>query len=404
MTRPGIWKFKMRIVALLVYLASIVCIGIYSNTTDAVAQNVRPPANATKNEIPQNSRAKGDVPSRATRPTNITEGKVPGKSLGNRSNAELWRSVKNGVVGKVSIQDQKAGQLVQTKGELWRSLKNGPIAKYGTWAMLASIVLVGLFFLLRGRIRIDHGFSSATITRFGFIERLSHWLLATSFIILAVTGLNISYGKYFIPMLIGKANFASMTLYGKWVHDYVAFAFMVSLVLILVIWIKHNFPNRYDFIWLLKGGGMFKKGSHPPAKKFNAGQKILFWLIILGGASLSLSGISLLLPFQTAIFAKTFEVVNIFGFNLPTDLTPVAEMQLATLWHSVVALALICVVVAHIYIGSLGMEGAFDAMGSGEVDRNWAKEHHSVWYAEEMEHQKQLKNADESIAKAQPAE
>lgn len=149
---------------------------------------------------------------------------------------------------------------------------------------------------------------------------------------------------------------------------------------------------------------MFKKGSHPPAKKFNAGQKILFWLIILGGASLSLSGISLLFPFQTAIFAKTFEVVNIFGFNLPTDLTPVAEMQLATLWHSVVALALICVVVAHIYIGSLGMEGAFDAMGSGEVDRNWAKEHHSVWYAEEMEHQKQLKNADESIAKAQPAE
>ncbi|MGI9570147.1 MAG: formate dehydrogenase subunit gamma, partial [Desulfobulbia bacterium] len=200
-------------------------------------------------------------------------------------------------------------------------------------------------------------------------------------------------------------NFATMTFYGKWIHDHVAFAFMLSLVLILVVWIRHNFPNRHDFIWLLKGGGLFMKGSHPPARKFNAGQKILFWLVILGGASLSLSGIALLFPFQTSLFAKTFEFLNIFGLNLPTDLTPVAEMQLATLWHSVVALVLICVVVAHIYIGTLGMEGAFDAMGSGEVDQNWAKEHHSVWCAEELDRRKkEYDSTQDDVVKPQPAE
>ncbi len=404
MTRPGDWTFNLGIATLLVYLSTIICIGAYLDPTIAVAQNVRPPSNATKNEIPPNL-AKGDVPFRSSQPTNTTDGMVPGESLGNRSNAELWRSVRQGVIGKVSIQDQKAGQLVQSYGELWRSVKNGPIARYGVWALLISIGVIALFFLLRGRIRVDHGMSGVTMTRFGNIERTGHWLLAVSFLILAVTGLNISYGKYIFPAIIGKENFAFITFYGKWIHDHVAFAFMVALVLILIVWIKHNFPNRYDIIWLLKGGGMFLKGSHPPARKFNAGQKILFWLIILGGASLSLSGIALLFPFQTALFTKTFAFLNIFGLNLPTDLTPLAEMQLATLWHSVVALVLICIVIAHIYIGTLGMEGAFDAMGSGEVDENWAREHHSVWYAEEMEKRKQDSDGrDEPAAKPQPAE
>ncbi len=354
---------------------------------EAEAQSsVRPPAGATTNAAPvPRGLPRANIPGRGTLPTNLTEGNVPGETLGNRSNAELWRAVRKGLKGTVSIPDKKAAQLVQSEGDNWRAVRNGPLANWGAWAMAATVGLLVLFFLFRGRIRIDSGWSGRTITRFGDFERMGHWLLALSFIILAITGLNVSYGKYVVMPVIGKPAFSEITEIGKWLHNYTAFAFIIGLVMVFLVWIKDNFPSRHDFIWLLKGGGMFMKGVHPPAKKFNAGQKIIFWLVILGGASLSMSGIALLFPFQTAMFAKTFAVMNMFGTNLPTDLSLLQEMQLATLWHSAIALVMICLIIAHIYIGTLGMEGAFDAMGSGEVDENWAKEHHSVWFRESLE-------------------
>ncbi len=157
---------------------------------------------------------------------------------------------------------------------------------------------------------------------------------------------------------------------------------MLGVVMIFVLWVLENIPDKYDFAWLAKGGGMFKKGVHPPARKFNAGQKIIFWIVVLGGVSISFSGIALLFPFQFQAFSGTFVFLNFFGFDLPEDLTLLQEMQLMQLWHAVLGLVLIAVIVGHIYIGTLGMQGAFDAMGSGMVDENWAREHHSIWLAE----------------------
>ena len=156
---------------------------------------------------------------------------------------------------------------------------------------------------------------------------------------------------------------------------------MLGVAMMFVLWVRDNIPNKSDLVWLAKGGGMLVKGVHPPAKKFNAGQKLIFWIVVLGGLSLSLSGISLLFPFELAMFAWTFEVLNIFGFGF-ADITPLGEMQLSQIWHAFVGLVMIVVIIAHIYIGSLGMEGAFDAMGTGEVDENWAREHHSLWFAD----------------------
>ena len=127
---------------------------------------------------------------------------------------------------------------------------------------------------------------------------------------------------------------------------------------------------------------MLSKGSHPPAEKFNAGQKMLFWLVILGGVSISLSGLALLFPFKFAWFSGTFAFLDLFGARLPTDLTPLQETQLAELWHAAVGLLLVALIIGHVYIGTLGMEGAFDAMGTGKVDANWAREHHGIWAAE----------------------
>ena len=319
------------------------------------------------------------------------EGRVPGKSLGNTSDSDFWRQARRGVQGSVSLPDKKYGVLVQSEGDNWRAFRNGPVSVYGGWALAAVIVVLAIFFVLRGRVRVEQGLSGKTIKRFNGVERFAHWLAATSFVVLALTGLLVLYGRYLFGA--GPAGnvgdfttmhkvFAAITYYGKLAHNFVAFGFMAGVVLILVLWLRDNIPDKYDLAWLSKGGGLLVKGVHPPAKKFNAGQKAIFWLVVLGGISLSSTGIALLFPYQFEFFSATFAFVNLFGFDLPTDLTVIAEMQLNQLWHTIVGLAMMVLMIAHIYIGTLGMEGSFWAMGNGQVDENWAREHHSVWAAE----------------------
>jgi formate dehydrogenase subunit gamma len=312
-----------------------------------------------------------------------SSGTVPGQSLGNSSDTEIWRAIRRGKQGTVSIPDKKAGILVQSEGESWRSIRNGPLSTYGSWAIVGVVALLALFFALRGRIQINAGESGQTIERFKTVERFAHWLLANAFIVLALTGLNLLYGRYALKPFIGAEAFATLTNLGKYAHNYVGFVFIAALVIILVLWIKHNVPNKHDLVWLAKGGGLFSKGSHPPARKFNAGQKILYWLVLLGGASISITGIALMFPFEYSMFEGTFAFLNLFGLGLPTDLSPMQEMQYSQLWHAIMSLFMIVVVIGHIYIGTVGMQGAFDAMGTGKVDRNWAKEHHPLWLEEE---------------------
>ncbi len=168
----------------------------------------------------------------------------------------------------------------------------------------------------------------------------------------------------------------------------IAFAFMLGIVLMFVLWVRHNIPTLADLRWIAVGGGLFTKGMHPPAKRFNAGQKLIFWAVVLGGGSLSVSGIALLFPFEGSVWAGTFSALNTLGFDLPTQLTALQETQLSVIWHSLVALIMIAVIIGHIYIGSVGMEGAIDAVGTGQVDINWAREHHSLW-VEEVEREGQ---------------
>jgi formate dehydrogenase subunit gamma len=311
-----------------------------------------------------------------------TEGQVPGDALGMTSDSEFWRAIRKGAPGTVSIPDKKAAQLIQSEGDNWRAIRNGPLSVYGVWVMLGMIILLALFFLIRGRIRIEAGRSGITVTRFTAVERFGHWLLAISFLLHAVTGLSMLYGRYFLMPLIGPDAFSVLSHAAKWYHNYGAFAFMLGLAWVFVVWILYNFPNRHDFVWLAKGGGMFTKGTHPSARKFNAGQKVLFWVVVLGSLSLSLSGLALMIPFTFSFFDTTFSMLNVFGLDLPTGITAVQEQQLNQLWHGIVSLVMITVILAHIYIGTLGMEGAISSMWSGEVDLNWAREHHDLWVEE----------------------
>jgi formate dehydrogenase subunit gamma len=311
------------------------------------------------------------------------QGEVPGQSLGLSSDSDLWRYVRTGNAGSTQMKNELSAVMIQSEGDNWRAFRNGPLSNVGAFAVMGIIGLLVVFYFIRGKIRIDAGPSGDTILRFGVIDRFAHWLMAGSFVVLGITGLNLLYGRYILLPIIGKDAFAAFTTFGKYAHNYLAFAFMAGLALSFALWVRHNVPNRGDLAWLKAGGGIFKKGVHPPARKFNAGQKIIFWAVMIGGLSVSMSGIALLFPFQTSMFADTFALLNVIGFNLPTDLTGMQEQQLNQLWHGIVSMALMTMIIAHIYIGSVGMEGAIDAMNTGHVDRNWAKEHHNLWVEEE---------------------
>ena len=309
--------------------------------------------------------------------------------LGGASDPELWRALRyNKADVTVSTGSDVAKVLVQDGGMRWYEFRKGPLTKYGGWLLLGTIGALILFYLLRGKIRLDAPPTGRTVTRFQAFERFAHWLLAGSFVLLALTGLLTLLGRAFIAPYLGKELNATLLTVSKIIHNNVAWAFIVGLVLVFVLWVWHNIPNRTDLTWFAQAGGIIGN-KHPPAKKFNGGQKIIFWSVILLGSSIAVSGISLLFPFELPLFAKTFGILNTMGVPgvlgmdaLPTVLAPQEEMQLAQLWHAIVGFVLMAIIIAHIYIGSVGMEGAFDAMGSGEVDEAWAHQHHSLWLDE----------------------
>ena len=290
--------------------------------------------------------------------------------------AQLLEALKPGsaLQGRVSIPDAKSGTLIQP-GRDWRAFNQETLPRLGAIATLGILAALVAFYLIRGKIRIDAGPSGRTITRFGSVDRFVHWLTATSFIVLAITGANVTFGKTVLAPVLGADAFAAWAQFAKYIHNYVGFAFMVGVAMTFLIWVKDNIPSGTDVQWFAAGGGLLSKGSHPPAKRFNGGQKIVFWSVVIGGFFLSLSGWHLLFP--------TSE--------------PLANIQWQATIHGTVAFVMIGLMLAHAYIGSVGMEGAFDAMGSGEVDLNWAKEHHSLWVEEEM-------SKPRGGAMAQPAE
>ncbi|WP_120502616.1 formate dehydrogenase subunit gamma [Roseovarius sp. EL26] len=311
-------------------------------------------------------------------------------TLGGASDPEVWRALRYGTAEvTVSAGGDEARVLMQDGGMKWLRFREGPLASNGAYLLGGTLLALVLFYLIRGRIRIEGEKTGRTVTRFAAIERFGHWLMAGSFIILGFTGLISLFGRKVLIPAFGHESFSSIAVGSKWIHNNISWAFMLGLAMVFVMWVIHNLPNRADLKWLAQGGGLLSKGVHPPANKFNAGQKLIFWSVILFGVSISASGLSLLFPYELPMFAKTFGILNqtglpqILGFGeLPNTLAPQEEMQYAQMWHAIMAFVLMAIIFAHIYIGSVGMEGAMDAMTSGEVEEQWAREHHSLWLEE----------------------
>ena len=291
------------------------------------------------------------------------------------NNAPMWRQVGAGVTGYSSLpasQAPEAGNLIQpfvqypgskltTAGEAWRQVRNNWIIPYGGSLLLIAALAIALFYYGKGTMTLHGAETGRKIERFTPLERSAHWTNAIAFVLLAVSGVVMAFGKFFIQPIIGNALFGWLTYVLKNVHNFAGPLFAVSLIIVFVTFLKDNFPSKEDITWLLKGGGLLS-GQEVPSHRFNAGEKVVFWFGVLGlGLIVVASGLVLDKLIPGLIYERS-------------------TMQIANMIHGVATILMMAMFMGHIYMGTIGMQGAYSAMRNGYVDETWAKEHHELWY------------------------
>ena len=274
--------------------------------------------------------------------------------------ADYWRKVREGISGYTAVSGQETNVLIQGAGQNWRQLRNGPVATLTAGLIAATVFALGVFFVWRGKVKLSAPRTGQKVPRWSIIERVLHWYTALLFVGLAATGLSLMFGRAVLIPLIGHENFAVYAEYGKLIHNYAGPLFMVGLFLMIVVWLHDNIPNKIDIQWFKDFGGLVGT-KHPSAERMNGGEKAWFWLLSVAGIGVSVSGLALDFP------------------NLGTDRV---FLQLSHLVHTITAGLLIAGALGHIYIGTIGTEGAFEGMISGEVDFTWAEQHHDLWFQE----------------------
>jgi formate dehydrogenase subunit gamma len=296
------------------------------------------------------------------------------------NNAPVWRDVRGGdnPYQTSQVRGVESTVLVQPEGETWRQVRNSLVTVYGGWVLVVIMAIIGGFYAWKGPIKLHEKPTGRQLLRFGAWDRMVHWGVAISFILLAITGTIILFGKYILLPVIGYTLFAWLAILAKNVHNFVGPVFAVCTVLMFVTFVKDNFPKAHDMKWLAKFGGLVS-GEHVPSDRFNAGEKIWFWLgVTLMGVVVSVTGF----------------ILNFPNFEQGREL-----MQQANVIHAVAAVLFLTMALSHIYLGTVGVEGAYEAMRTGYVDEIWAKEHHEYWYRDAVaEHDKSGGGATSPVA------
>lgn len=304
--------------------------------------------------------------------TNAERGKVqPG------NNAPMWRQVGAGVNGTTTLpvsQAPEAGNLIQefvqypgsrltNAGEAWRQVRNNWLIPYGGALLLIVLGAIALFYVSKGTIKQHGADTGRKIERFTPFERSAHWANAIAFVILGVSGIVMAFGKFFLLPVMGLTLFGWLSYALKNLHNFAGPVFAVSLVIIFVTFVRDNMPSKGDLMWLLKGGGLLS-GKEIPSHRFNAGEKLVFWggvfflgLIVVGSGFV----LDKIVPYPGPLYERD-------------------TMQIAHMIHVVATVLMMAMFIGHIYIGTLGMQGAYQGMKTGYVDETWAREHHEHWY------------------------
>lgn len=282
------------------------------------------------------------------------------KIVATNPKADYWRLVRDNTEGYSAVKGRETNELIQGSGQNWRQLRNGPIAQYGSWLIAGMLAVLALFYIWRGKVELTHPRTGKTVERWTARERRMHWVTASLFIILSITGLSLLYGRAVLIPLFGHHGFAAYADIAKWAHNILGPVFMIALISMIVNWFKNNFFNRIDVQWFKEFGGMVGD-KHPSAEKLNGGEKMWFWSLVTVGLALCFSGLVLDFP----------------NFDQQREI-----LQLSHLIHVLSALVLIAFAFGHIYIGTIGTEGALEGMVTGQVDTAWAEQHHDLWLKE----------------------
>ncbi|QIL84439.1 formate dehydrogenase subunit gamma [Vibrio sp. HDW18] len=292
-----------------------------------------------------------------------TKPDVAQKEMSQLAGADFWRQVRQGEAGYTTSHSPEHGVLISKPGETWFILKEKWMSPAGAVAIFGSIAMVVLAYIAVGPLMLSKPRTGRKLNRWSRSDRALHWSMAFTFLTLAFSGLMLVYGKYFLKPYIPGQLWGWIIYAAKQYHNYMGPLFFILLMLVLLKWWRKSIFNKVDMQWFIKLGGMVgkHKGTHPSAGFSNAGEKAIYWLLIVFGTFAAISGLVLDFP----IFGQTRR-----------------DMEWANLIHMFSALILICGFIFHIYIGLFGMEGALEGMVTGKVDETWAKEHHDLWYEE----------------------
>ena len=290
------------------------------------------------------------------------------------NNAPVWRNVQSGAPASTSLPGRETDILIQaparfpgqdvssTAGEAWRQFRNGPVTFYGGWLIVGVAVVILLFYAWKGSLKLHEPPTGRLIRRFSTLEMIVHWTLAISFCTLAISGLIMLFGKHVLLPVMGYTLFAWLTMLAKNAHNFIAPLFIASAAAMIVLFLRDNLPRRYDLRWLANAWGYMSGRKHVPTGRFNAGEKVWFWLGVVGlSIAMSWSGLVLLFP--------NFDQTR-------------AVMQDAWAVHAIASLVYMALSLGHIYLGTIGVAGTYGNMRNGWTDETWAREHHEIWYEE----------------------
>lgn len=282
--------------------------------------------------------------------------------------ADYWRQVRDNSIGYSAVKGRETNELIQGSGESWRQLRNGPIAWGGSVLLIFTLATLMVFYAWRGKVELTHPKTGKTIERWTLNERRLHWVTAGLFVVLGITGLSLLYGRAVLIPLFGHDGFSAYAGIAKWLHNIIGPMFMIGLILMIVNWFSQNFFTKVDLEWFKQFGGMVGD-NHPSAGKLNGGEKVWFWTLATVGVVMCLSGLVLDFP----NFDQEREII-----------------QISHLLHVLTALVMVAFSFGHIYIGTIGTEGALEGMVTGQVDTAWAEQHHDLW-AKDVENTKSEK-------------